>query len=72
MRRISTSASTARPASTSSDAAGSTTAAIVPASAGPITSAPLKLVVSSALAGASRSSGTIAGIRLVKPPNESG
>ena len=72
MRRISTSATSASPASTSSDVAGPKAADSVPASAGPITSALLKLVVSSALAGGSRSSGTIAGMRLVKPPNESG
>ena len=42
-----------------------------PASAGPTTSALLKLVVSSAFAGVSRSSGTSTGMKLVKPPNDS-
>ena len=44
----------------------------VPASAGPTTSAALKLVVSSAFAGGSSSSGTSAGMKLVKPPKDSG
>ena len=44
----------------------------MPASAGPTIRAELKLVVSSAFAGVRSSSGTIDGIRLVKPPNESG
>ena len=72
MRTIRASAASASAASTISGAAGPTAADSVPARAGPITSAALKLVVSSALAGGSSSSGTIAGIRLVKPPNESG
>ena len=72
IRRISTSASSASTASTMSDHCAPKAAASVPASAGPITSAVLKDVVSSALAGVRSSSGTIVGIRLVKPPNESG
>ncbi len=72
MRRISTSASSARPASTSSEVSGPNAPDSPPASAGPTTSALLKLVVSSALAGASRSSGTSTGMKLVKPPKESG
>ena len=72
MRRISTSATSDSAASTISGVAGVTAADSVPARAGPITSALLKLVASSAFAGASRSSGTIAGMKLVKPPNESG
>jgi hypothetical protein len=69
---ISARASNASAASTSSETAGSNAAARVPASAGPTIRAELKLEVSSALAGVSSSSGTIDGIRLVKPPNESG
>ncbi len=57
MRRISTSATSASPASTSSDVAGPKAPESVPARAGPTTRAPLKLVVSSALAGGSSSSG---------------
>ena len=72
MRTISASAASARPASTSSGACGPTTADSVPARAGPITSAALKLVVSTAFAGGSSSPGTSVGIMLVKPPNESG
>ena len=72
MRRRSTSAINASTASTMSDHCAPKAAAIVPAMAGPTTSAALNEVVSSALAGVSSSSGTIVGIRLVKPPNESG
>ena len=72
MRTISARASSASAASTISETAGSNAADRVPASAGPTISAELKLVVSSAFAGVSSSSGTIDGIRLVKPPNESG
>ena len=72
MRRISTSAISASPASTSSEVAGPKAPDSVPARAGPTTSAPLKLVVSSAFAGGSRSSGTSTGMKLVKPPKESG
>ena len=72
MRTNSTSASSASAASTISGEAGPSVAESVPASAGPITRARLKLLASSALAGVSSSSGTSAGIRLVKPPKDSG
>ena len=72
MRRIRTRATSARPASTSSEVSGPKAPDSPPASAGPTTSALLKLVVSSALAGASRSSGTSTGMKLVKPPKDSG
>ncbi len=72
MRTISPRASSARAASTSREVAGSKAADRVPARAGPTIRAELKLVVSSALAGVRSSSGTIDGIRLVKPPNDSG
>ena len=72
MRTISASAARASAASTSSGVAGPATADSVPASAGPTTSAALKLVVSTAFAGGSSSPGTRVGIMLVKPPNESG
>ena len=72
MRTISASAASASTASTISGAAGAITADSVPASAGPTTSAELKLVVSRAFAGGSSSPGTSAGIMLVKPPKDSG
>jgi hypothetical protein len=72
MRTMSTSATNARIASASSEVAGPKAAASAPASAGPATSAALNELASRALAGASSSSGTIWGIRLVKPPKESG
>ena len=72
IRTIRTSAASASAASTSSGAVTPTVADSVPASAGPMTSAELKLVVSSAFAGGSSSPGTSDGIMLVKPPNESG
>ena len=72
MRAISAIAPSVNAASTSSDAEGSATAQIVPASAGPPITAKLKLVASSAFAWASSSSGTITGIRLVNPPKDNG
>ncbi len=72
IRTISARAPRASAASTSSGLSGPASADSVPASAGPITSAALKLVVSTALAGGSSSPGTSVGIMLVKPPNESG
>ena len=71
-RAIRTIAARVSTASVSSEAAGLHMAEIVPASAGPAMIATLKLVASSAFACASSSSGTITGIRLVKPPNDSG
>jgi hypothetical protein len=72
MRRMSASAASASAASTSRENSAPNAAASVPASAGPVTRAALKLAVSRAFAGTSRSSGTIVGMRLVKPPKESG
>ncbi len=55
-----------------SEASGPKAADSVPASAGPTIRAKLKLDASIALAGVSSRPGTSTGIRLVKPPKESG